>query len=306
MDMKNDRKESHFNTFLFKSQEDEALYLGAYDAVYSGFHLKPEEISVSTRFGLTHVNAFGSKGSPNLVLLHGMGASSTMWAPNLGTLGRHFRVYAPDTMGDLGKSRCESRLRKGQDYAKWLKDTFDELKLERAHVAGVSYGGWIAFHFALYAPERTVKIVSIAPAATFQRIRLSFFIRSIPILLIPIKKAKRYFQIHFIRWLSGVSDVTMLEADPLWNQYFCGASLARFRPVAPPTVFDDRELQNITTPTLLLVGEKEVIYDPKTVLERAGRTMPNITTELIPHGTHTMSRGKKEMINARIVAYLID
>jgi hypothetical protein len=34
------------------------------------------------------------------------------------------------------------------------------------------------------------------------------------------------------------------------------------------------------------------------VLERARSTMLNITVELVPQGTHTMSRGKKEMINA--------
>ncbi|MFC1581001.1 alpha/beta fold hydrolase, partial [Thermodesulfobacteriota bacterium] len=73
---------------------------------------------VSTRFGPTYVNAFGSKSSPKLALLHGMGASSTMWAPNIEALSQHFRVYALDTIGDLGKSRCEVRCRRGRDYAK--------------------------------------------------------------------------------------------------------------------------------------------------------------------------------------------
>jgi pimeloyl-ACP methyl ester carboxylesterase len=305
MDMKLGKRNSLFNSFIFKSPKDEAIYLREYDAVFSSFHLSPEELTISTRFGLTHVNAFGSKGSPNLVLLHGMGSSSTMWAPNIKALGRHFRVYAPDTVGDLGKSRCEGRLRKGQDYALWLKDAFDGLKLEKAHIAGVSYGGWIAFQFARYAPERTVKIVSIAPAGIFQRIRLSFFIRTIPIYLLPIKKVKKHLRIHFIRWLAGVSDAIVIEADPLWEQYLCGASLARSRPIAHPTVFNDRELKNITIPTLLLVGEKEMIYNPKKVLERAGRNMPNVTPELVLNGTHVMSWEKKEMINARMIAYLL-
>jgi len=117
MVLKTGKKGMPFNSFLFKSPEDEAHYLRAYDAVFSSFHLKPEEITVSTRFGLTHVNAFGPEDFPNVVLLHGMGASSTMWAPNIDALIRHFRVYAPDTIGDLGKSRCEGRVRKGQDYA---------------------------------------------------------------------------------------------------------------------------------------------------------------------------------------------
>ena len=306
MDMKTGKKGALFDSFLFKSHEDEALYFRAYDAVFSSFHLTPEEITISTRFGLTHVNAFGPEGAPNLVLLHGMGASSTMWAPNIEELGRHFRVYALDTIGDLGKSRCEGRLRKGRDYAEWLKDAFEGLKLEKAHIAGVSYGGWIAFHFAIRAPERTEKIAAIAPAATFKKIRLLFFVRTIPIFLIPVKRIKKHLRTQFIRWLAGVSDITVLEADHLWRQYLCGTSLARLRPVAPPNIFSDGELKNITAPTLLLVGEKEVIYDPKKVLDRAGRTIPNITTALVPDGTHVMSWEKKEMINTRMIAYLLD
>jgi pimeloyl-ACP methyl ester carboxylesterase len=98
----------------------------------------------------------------------------------------------------------------------------------------------------------------------------------------------------------------VIEDDPLWRQYLCGASLTRLRLVAPPNIFDKRELKNITIPTLLLVGEKEVIYDPKKVLDRARRTMPNITTELVPDGTHMMSWDKREVINTRMIAYLID
>jgi len=124
--------------------------------------------------------------------------------------------------------------------------------------------------------------------------------------LIPVKRIKKHLRTQFIRWLADISDITVLESDPLWQQYLCGASLARLRPVAPPNIFSDRELKNITVPTLLLVGEKEVIYDPKKVLDRAGRTLPNITTELVPDGTHVMSWEKKEMINTRMIAYLLD
>ena len=63
---------------------------------------------------------------------------------------------------------------------------------------------------------------------------------------------------------------------------------------------------NITTPTLLLVGEKELIYNPQKVLDCADRTMPNITTEIVPAGTHMMSWGRFEIINARMIKYLID
>lgn len=59
-------------------------------------------------------------------------------------------------------------------------------------------------------------------------------------------------------------------------------------------------------PTLLLVGEKEVIYAPHEVIDRARRTIPHIDAQLVPDGTHMMSWGKKETINARMTAFLLD
>jgi pimeloyl-ACP methyl ester carboxylesterase len=123
--------------------------------------------------------------------------------------------------------------------------------------------------------------------------------------LIPVKRVKKGLRIHFFRWLAGISEITVLNADHLWKQYLCGTLLSRLRPVVPPKIFDDSELKSITIPTLLLVGEKEVIYDPKKVLDRASRTVPNMTTELVPDGTHLMSWEKNETINARMINYLL-
>jgi len=280
------------------------LYYEAYDAVFSSFHLKPEEIKVATRFGLTHVNTFGPKEAPPLMLLHGMGASATMWAPNIIDLRRYFRVYAPDTIDDLGKSRCKKRLRRRSDYISWLKDLFSGLKLSKAHIAGVSYGGWLAFLFASSTTQALDKLIGIAPAATFQNISPAFFIRTIPILLIPVKRIRNHFRLRFFSWLAGVSDLKSLEHHPLWRQQICGAANARLRPVLPPRVLSDSELKAIDSPALLLIGTREVIYAPQKVLYRAKCNMLRITAELVADGTHMMSWNNSEMITARMIAFL--
>lgn len=51
------------------------------------------------------------------------------------------------------------------------------------------------------------------------------------------------------------------------------ASVSSGKPVTPgqrsPTVYTDEELRALLMPTLLLVGEREVIYSPRSVLARA-------------------------------------
>lgn len=301
--MKNDHV---FNAFYFRHPEGQAQYFQAYDAVFSSVHLKPEEIKIPTRFGLTHVNAFGPRGAPNLLLLHGMGASSTLWARNIHALCKYFRVYAPDTIDDLGKSRCSTRPRKSCDYVEWLKDVLRGLRIERAHIAGVSYGGWIACLFAASGSQVLDKTVCIAPAAVFQRIRPVFYIKAIPMVLIPFKKYRRFFMTRFFSWLAGASDVASLINHPLWRQQFCGATHARIRPMVPPCVLPDHQLKSIVAPMLLLVGEKEVIYDPQKVIDRAKDTVPNLTAELVPGGTHLIPWDKSKAISARMIAYLSD
>lgn len=302
--MKSVKSDHGFNSFLFKSPDGQALYYGAYDAVFSSFHLKPEEIKVDTRFGLTHVNTFGPKEAPPLVLLHGMGTSSTMWAPNIKDLCKYFRVYAPDTIDDLGKSLCKTRLRKRTDYISWLNDLFNGLNLGKTHLAGVSYGGWLAFLFASSRTHTLNKIIGIAPAATFKNISPAFFIRTIPILLIPVKRIRDHFRIRFFSWLAGVSNLKSLEHHPLWRQQICGVTNARLRPILPPRVLSDDELTSIDIPTLLMIGAREVIYDPQKVLYRAENTMLQINTELVADGTHMMSWNDSEVITGRMIAYL--
>ena len=213
-------------------------------------------------------------------------------------------MYAPDTIDDLGKSRCKKRLRRRTDYISWFNDLISGLKLGKTHLAGVSYGGWLAFLFASSKTQTLDKIIGIAPAATFQNISLSFFIRTIPVLLIPVRRIRDHFRIRFFSWLAGVSDLKSLEHHLLWRQQICGAANARLRPILPPRVLSDRQLKAIDSPTLLLIGTREVIYDPQKVLYRAKSTMLQITTELVSGGTHMMSWEKSEMITARMIAFL--
>ena len=81
------------------------------------------------------------------MLVPGQAISSTMWYPNVAALSRDYRVYAPDIIGDLGRSVRTVPKMSALDYGSWLCDVFDELRLEKAHVAGLSFGGFIVKEF---------------------------------------------------------------------------------------------------------------------------------------------------------------
>jgi len=144
---------------MFKTPEGQARYFAAYDATLALWPVPVTPLSVPTRFGDTHVNACGPEGAPPLVLLHGAAISSTMWYPNVAALSRAYRVYAPDIIGEMGKSVRTHPLAQPADFTAWLSELFDGLRLDQAHVAGVSLGGYLALQLAHSVPERVMKLV---------------------------------------------------------------------------------------------------------------------------------------------------
>ena len=89
----------------------------------------------------------GGSGTP-VVLLHAFPFSSSMWAPQLESLGDRFRLIAPDLKGFGESDAPEERSGYSMDaYADEVKALVDELGLERFVLAGLSMGGYIALAY---------------------------------------------------------------------------------------------------------------------------------------------------------------
>src|SRR5262249_26665894 len=71
-----------------------------------------------------------------------------------------------------------------------------------------------------------------------------------------------------------------------------------------PTVFSDGELRPIRVPTLLLLGNHEVIYDPAKALARARRLIPDLRGELVPGSNHDMCLSQHRIVDARVLEFL--
>ncbi|CAL4937856.1 unnamed protein product [Urochloa decumbens] len=86
---------------------------------------------------------------PPLLLLHGFGGDAKWtWARNLPRLCRHFHVYAPDLVFFGAHSRSSSPLRSVPFQARCAADAMRLLGVRRYDVAGISYGGFVAYRMA--------------------------------------------------------------------------------------------------------------------------------------------------------------
>jgi pimeloyl-ACP methyl ester carboxylesterase len=131
--------------------------MAIYDQKLRHWPVPDETFVVPSRYGKTHVIASGNHASPALVLLHPEAVGSLVWSSITPALSQQYRLYAPDTIGDMGRSQLDDPDRypkKGRDYSAWLDDVYGQLDIATADVIGGSMGGWIAMHRAIEAPDR--------------------------------------------------------------------------------------------------------------------------------------------------------
>ena len=79
----------------------------------------------------------------------------------------------------------------------------------------------------------------------------------------------------------------------------------RYQRRAPfPTAFPAEELQRVQSPILLMVGEREVIYNPRAVLERARSLFPDVETELLAGCGHLIDIKQQSLFDSRVTCFL--
>ncbi len=93
------------------------------------------------------------------MLVHGFTLDSRMWVPQRAALNKRFQVICYDVRG-FGRS---SRAAGPYDPAADLLALLDTLRIERAHLVGLSMGANVALHFASRYPERVRKVVAASP-----------------------------------------------------------------------------------------------------------------------------------------------
>jgi pimeloyl-ACP methyl ester carboxylesterase len=269
----------------------------AYNSSLGHWPVPYAEQDLPTRFGFTHIIASGSDGAKPVILLHGQDSSATSWIYNMADLSRAFRTYAVDTMGDMGKSRPAVLPANREDYSYWLLDVLDQLKVEKADLVGLSYGGFLALNFALAFPERLNRMVLLAPGIpNFGSPTLQWANYGMPMMTFPSRSTVK-------RFIHGASMTGYSINDPVHEQMIIGMmnmkNVSFMRPV-----FSDEELKRMEVPTLLLVGDHEIMYEPRKALERACGLIPNLQAELIPNAIHLLNSDQPFIVDECILKFL--
>ena len=244
-------------TSIYKSEEGKAEIQAFYEGILSQWQQPCWRHNIPTHVGNTFVIESGDKSKPAMVLLHGSGSNSAMWANDVKTYGINFHVFAIDIPGECGNS-SEGRIDfKGKYFSNWLEEVFHFLKIPSAILAGCSLGGWIALDFAIRLPKMVNKLVLLSTAGITQ-IKLSSI-----------------FWIVFTSILGnfGFKMLTkMVYGDLEFDEATIQFSKIIRKNFLPRTdmmpLFSDEELHKIQSPTLFIGGDNDCFYNSFKTYER--------------------------------------
>lgn len=259
-----------------------------------------DELYVDTSFGKTHVLVMGPEDAPPLVLFHGLTINALAVRRFWIHLATRFRVYAPDVVGQPGKSALNRLSRKDSSYPQWACETMDALSLPKAYVMGISFGGWLTLKLAEYAPERIEKAVLVVPAGVAP-MRLSakfhFARNAVPYLFFPTEK--RLMQI--VRPLCSPGSEPESDFVDLMRIVF---HRVKNKP-APFKVFKKEQLAGLKAPVLMLGGEHDIFYKIDELIAGAKEILPtDARCEMMEGEGHIFFGAHVERVCQRIQNFL--
>ncbi len=264
-------------TTLYKTPAGEQAVRALYDAALQNWRAPYDTLTIPTRHGDTFVIASGDPALPAVILLHGAGSNSTIWAGDVADYCRRYRVYAVDLIGEAGRSAPNRPAWEGPAFAEWLGDVLDGLQVERAALVGISQGGWTALKFAVAAPDRVTKLALLTPGGIVPD-KVSFVFKAIAYMLLGNWGIRR-----MTRELFGDQPV------PPGVEDISVQITAAFKPrMGTLPIFSDDDLRRLTMPIYLTGGTKDTLRDLPKIAARLRDLVPDLTVEIVPGAGHAL------------------
>ena len=247
-----------------------------------------------------HRRAYVKAGSgPALLLLHGLGCDHTTWLPVIASLSRRYTVIAPDLLGHGRSDKPRADYSVG-GYANGMRDLLTVLGIDKVTVVGHSFGGGVAMQFAYQFPERTERLVLVAPggigrevtpairAISLPGFQLMMSVATLPGLLHATKLGLRALAATGIpqaRDLDEVAEIVQHLSDPKARAAITHVVRAVVDWRGQVVTMADRAYLTHAMPMCVVWGTDDVVIPAKHA-ELAKEIAPGAMVEVIPNAGH--------------------
>ncbi len=250
------------------------------------------------------------EGEP-LILIHGYGASVFAWRNSIDELAKHFKVYVIDLKGFGLSDKPTDAEYKIPAFIADLSIFMDVVGIKKAHLAGNSLGGAIAWGMAYAFPEKVISIIPIDPAVYPFNFILEFKLIGTPILgpatlyLFPGLGTRLMLHKSIFYNTDKITKKMSKGYIAPTNDPKCRNALHQFMRVNNPDKYSgiDTILNQINIPTLIVWGENDEIIP----VEQAYRMQKNILDSkllIIPECGHCPNEEQPKVLNKAIIDFI--
>lgn len=225
-----------------------------------------------------------------IVFLNGLSQSTISWVLTTPYFKNDYRIILMDFIFQ-GQSDKTGEWRSFDTHARDVVSVLDYLKIDKAIIAGLSYGSLVAQHLAINHGNRISKLLLISTFAHktpyYDAIELSWW-RALEFggynlmldIMLPSVLSENYFLNPLIP--IDLMKQTRQEANEDKQALFKLMRATKERIDYRP------ELKKIIIPTIVIQGEKDLLL-PVHMAGEVAKAIPNSQFKVIPHVGHTLN-----------------
>jgi pimeloyl-ACP methyl ester carboxylesterase len=254
-----------------------------------------------------YYEAHGRGGTP-LVLAYGIGGNADMWDVNRDALAAHHRLVLWEPRGHARSDSPEDPAKYSfQRWALDLKAVLDHLRIQKAHVGGLSLGAGIATRFALKFPARVRSLVvtnsSSAAGLPLSVENLVMRARSIEITLTKGMEAMAEFAMAANPNLSERLAIEPNAREEFYAEYRALSPIGYANSLRALLAMDHitDQLPRLRVPVLLIGGDRDPSLAPMKVMHRKVRGSKLV---VLSPASHFGNRDQPEAWNRTVLEFL--
>jgi pimeloyl-ACP methyl ester carboxylesterase len=250
-------------------------------------------------------------GTP-VVFVHEFAGDYRSWEMQVRHFARRYRCitynargFPPSEVPDAVTAYSQERARDD------VKSVLDHLKIDKAHVVGLSMGGFATLHFGLFYPDRARSLVVAGVGYGAERDQRERFRNEAAIIADTLEKGDMAAFAEVYAY--GPTRVQLENKDPRSFAEFKrqlaehsaigSANTQRGIQRERPSIFDlEPQLKTLRVPTLILNGDEDWPCLLPAIFMK--RTIPSAGLLLIPNSGHAINIEEPDAFNAALANFL--
>jgi len=247
-----------------------------------------------------------------MIFVHEFAGEARSWAPQVRFFRRCYRTITFNARGYPPSDVPEDPAAYSQRQAvEDIRGVLDYLQIHKAHVIGLSMGGYAALHFGLLYPDRALSLVVAGAGYGSKAEDRDNFRRDCAALAERFERES--METVAAMYAMGPARVQFRDKDPQGWEQFCellkqqsakGHALTMRRvQIMRESIYELGErMARLTVPTLIVAGdEDDACLEPALYMKR---TIPTAGLLIIPKSGHTINLEEPDVFNRQVFDFV--